>query len=297
MMNPTKVRFVKDSDNKVPVFNAVLPGSHHVEGSAADWTEMRSIPIGCLDVDPKYQRLLKRGWVQDIVDNYKPDLVQVLHVSFRDGKYWIIDGQHTKEAILIKFSDPNFPVICKVYYGLTREEESELFYLLNKNKKQINSADSLKAQVFYGEEESKSFFQHTSDEGFIIQPEKCVKSKFSILAFRKAQNCFRALGPEKYDRMLRLLRDTWGGERWSLTAKMLGGMASLLATYGDKLDDRVFVKQLSCVTEMEIKMEVRRFFIEKTNVAYASAMVNFYNKGRRKGKLRQAQLVSDDDSD
>ena len=150
----------------------------------------------------------------------------------------------------------------------------------------------LKAQAFSGEEEVTSFLQHTRNAGFIIDPERSVNCKYGIAAAKKALNCFRVLQPDGYDRMLHLLHDTWEGERWSLTLKMLGGMAALLSTFSDELDDKVFVNQLRSVTEEQIIKGAGKFCDESVGVAYAAALVKLYNKGLRSGKLRQANLFS-----
>ena len=289
-MNRTKVRIIKNENDRLDV--KVVLKEDHVEGSAADLTYIRRMPISMLKVNKKYQRLLDMKWAKEIADNFNPDLVAVIQVSYRDGKFWIIDGQHTKKAIELKFNDPDYPVICKVYTGLTEKDESELFYLFNKCKKKMASASMLKAQAFCGEAEVTSFLQHTRDAGFIIDPEKSVNCKYGIAAAKKALNCFRVLQADGYDRMLHLLRDTWDGERWSLTLKMLGGMAALLSTYADEMDDKVFINQLRSVTEAQIVKEAGKFCDESVGAAYAAGLVKLYNKGLRSGKLRQAKLFS-----
>jgi len=287
----SKIRILKED----PVQGQdIMIDQQHVEGSTAAWISLRMLPVGILKVNPKYQRMLDMAWVREIAENFNPDLVEVLQVSYRDGYYWLIDGQHTTEGINLKFNDPDYPVICKVYYGLTVEDEAEMFYLFNKNKKKMSAASMLKAKAFLGEGESRGFLQRTRDAGFIIEPEKSMNCKYAIRAVNKARNCFLALGPELYDRMLHLLRAVWDGEQWSLSRKMLGGMAALLATFGDKIDDRVFISQLKGVTEGMMEKESNRFCNEKVGIAYAAAMATLYNKGRRTGKLRQALLLCDE---
>jgi hypothetical protein len=46
-------------------------------------------------------------------------------------------------------------------------------------------------------------------------------------------------------------------------------------------------------TESQIIKEAGRFYEETVPVAYASALVKFYNKGLRKGRLKRSLLLDD----
>ena len=271
----------------------VYQNRYHAEGSAADWTEMRIMTIGSLRVNPAYQRFLNMTWAQTIADEFNTDLVEVLQVSFRDGQYWIIDGQHTTIGIRIRFKDENYPVVCKIYYGLTVKEEAEMFYLFNKCKKPMNAASMLKAQLFYGDSEVTEFFKLTRDAGFVIDPVKRMSCQYGIAAVSTARNIYRCLGPERYTRMLNLLRSTWQGMRWSLTQKMLSAMSAFLATFEDQLDDQLFIGKLKKVSESELFNEAGKYAAQGAALSLASAMVTFYNKRRRTGKLQHGELLSD----
>ena len=266
----------------------------HTDGSAADWTEIRLMPVGMLQVDPKYQRNLDVGWAKQIAANFDPDQVGIMQVSYRDGLYWVFDGQHTMTAIRIKFHDSNYPVTCKIYHGLSETEEARLFYKFNSNKKKMAYASMLKAQAAYGDEDVQSFLDHTRTQGFLIDPVKRMTGRFGIQAVKKAQDCFHALGADGYDRMLSLIKQTWDGESWSVTQNMLGGMCALVKTFGEKLSDKIFISQLSKANENQIIRESGRFCEESASVAYASALVSIYNKGiRRTNQLKRTLLLED----
>ena len=264
-----------------------------VKGSAAEWNEIRKLPVGVLEIDHGYQRHLDMGWVKAIVGGFKPELVEVIQVSYRDGHYWVFDGQHTLTAIKEKFNDINYPVVCKVYHGLSREEESRLFYEFNTAKKKMSSAAMLKSQAIFGDEEVKGFLQHTKDAGFIIDPSKRVNCRYGIQAVKKAQTLFTRLGPDMYDRMLSLIKRTWCGEQWSVTQNMLSGVGTLLQTFGEKINDDKFIDQLKNVSENQIIKGAGRYTEESVPVAYACSLVDFYNKGLRSGKLKRVLLLED----
>ena len=261
--------------------------------SAADWMEYRYLTVGHLKVNPKYQRMLKRRWAQQIADRFNPDLVQVIHVSYREGEFWIIDGQHTTEAIRLKFNDPEYPVLCKIYYGLTEEEESEMFFLFNKCKQKMTASEMLKAQAFAGDKEITRFIQLTREAGFIIDPSRPRSCRNGISAVSTAQKCYMTLGADGYARMLHMLRAIWSGESWTLTQKMLSAMREFLVSYGDQVDDAKFIRRLLSVSEESLVRESRKFSARGVSLSLASAMVSLYNKGLRTGRLNIEKLVLD----
>src|SRR5699024_4549653 len=82
------------------------------------------LPISALRVD-KYQKKVRKRVVDEIVNNFNPAAVGVIHVSQReDGSLWIFDGQHRTEAL----SRLGFEYVdCLVFSGLTPEQEASGF--------------------------------------------------------------------------------------------------------------------------------------------------------------------------
>ena len=60
--------------------------------------EWRLVKPKEINIDPLYQRNLDEKRVAKMVKQYNPNLVNPPKVSFRDGKYWVFDGQHTIDA-------------------------------------------------------------------------------------------------------------------------------------------------------------------------------------------------------
>ena len=80
-----------------------------------------------LQVSPDIQRKLSPMRVSEIERNYSPMVANPIKVSFRDGKYYIFDGMHTRAAMCGMNGTDNFPIFCRVFYGLTKEDEARLF--------------------------------------------------------------------------------------------------------------------------------------------------------------------------
>ena len=138
------------SDDVIPDTGAI--GSVDEEAgqfrSSAERSEIRDLPVGILRVDRKYQRNLDRAWVKEIADDLDPRLLGPVHVSYRDGCFWVIDGQHRKYAIEMKYNDPDQPVECIVHHGSSEKDEARLFILLNTKRKELSRGSKLKPQTF-----------------------------------------------------------------------------------------------------------------------------------------------------
>ena len=243
------------------------------------WSEMRTLPLNMLRIDTNYQRDLNLSRVRYIVNNFDPDLVGIPQVSYRDGMFFVFDGQHTIKALGLLKNDPAYPIVCKVYYGLSGEEEAGLFHKFNTSRTPINAISIIKAQAAYGDEKIKSFLQCTKSAGFIIDPTKPRNCRYGIRAVRTALNCFSSLGAENYKFMLDLLRRTWRGERWSLNQNMLNAMELLLRVFWHELhrvDD--FAKKMSRFTDNDINKEAANFYEMSNPYRYAWALGSLYNK-------------------
>ena len=80
-----------------------------------------------LVVDKAYQREIQQDRVKRIVANFNPALVNPIKVSHRDGRYYVFDGQHTLASLRMQNHSPSLMVDCKVYEGLSQEDEARLF--------------------------------------------------------------------------------------------------------------------------------------------------------------------------
>lgn len=78
-----------------------------------------------------YQRPVKERVVDKLVREWDPRLLTPLVVSYRDGRYYLVDGQHRVCGGKKKNSGKDVDMLCQVYYGLTYEQEAELYYKLD----------------------------------------------------------------------------------------------------------------------------------------------------------------------
>lgn len=92
-----------------------------------------------LQIDPTYQRDPSKGNLDKIGgDDFNPNAIGVLRVCRRKKTkvYYVVDGQHRLAVLKEKVANGEHDglVLCLVLLDTTREEEADLFVLLNTNK-------------------------------------------------------------------------------------------------------------------------------------------------------------------
>ena len=116
------------------------------------------VDIDNISVNPKYQRPLNETWVRKLVKNYDDAKVNQLILSATpEGKYYVVDGQHTVEATR-RVKGEHVLLPAKVFFGLTEKEEADLFYTYNTDRKALSSNDKIRARLVRGEADVVDYF-------------------------------------------------------------------------------------------------------------------------------------------
>lgn len=87
-----------------------------------------------------YQRGVNYRKVKRYYENYDADIYGIIIVSHRDGKYYVIDGQHRVEVakrLGLK------SIMCQILEGLTYEDEADKFYKLNTTRTPAQSMSEI----------------------------------------------------------------------------------------------------------------------------------------------------------
>lgn len=230
-----------------------------------------------------YQQPVKDHVVDKLVREWDPRLLTPLVVSYQDGKYNLVDGQHRVCAMRKKNGGKDVTALCRVYRGMTYEEEAELYYKLDRSKGHLRLPNATKALVESGSNaEVIEIKRLLEDAGFIWALDKPTREPFEIEATRAVISAYRMLGGAAFSRMLRLLAKTWYGTPTSLNASILSGMALFLKTYETEVDDEAFIAQLSAVEPEEIiRLGKMDYSTNKASLRYARVIWSKYNCQRR----------------
>ena len=256
--------------------------------------EYRQLMSNMLFTDTSYQRPVDASRVDQIVENFDPRVANTLKVSSRDGRFYVFDGAHTLMALKKLNGDTPFPVECKVFFGLSYEDEANLFAQQNGHSKDVAFGVRLRAMQASKSPEAEAFRAHTENVGLTLLNKKGGATKNTIAALAKAYKLYKNLGPEEYEQVIKLIVDTWDGAAWSLTSYILGGVSVFLQEYRGAFNRDRFIKRLSGTTYKELQDEAHRQRRSSSDIAQALAIVKMYNRGGARGTVDPRLLTMKD---
>lgn len=232
-----------------------------------------------------YQRPVETEDVDKLIAKWDPCLLPPIVVSFRDGNFNVVDGQHRIAAMRKMAGGGDVTVPCIIYTGLTYEQEAELYYMLDQTRGKLRLGHATKALVESGSNaEIMDVKQRIEDAGFVWALDRPTGEPFEISTTRAVINAYRLLGGAAFSRMLGLIAGTWHGTPNSLKASIFSGMALFVKTYETELVDQTFIKRLSAIDPDEI---IRRgkvdFSTNKAALRFARVILSKYNGQQRGG--------------
>ena len=248
--------------------------------------EYREINSKFLCVDRLYQRDVDGQRVNKILKEFRPELVNAIKVSHRDGKYWVFDGQHTVNVLKARAGGRDVLVECKVYEGLTWLDECDLFLMQNGISRNVNMNDKFKARFNRGDADVVKMVNIAQDLGIRVDFSG-TKGTNKICALTTLYKMFVSVGENDYREILSIILDTWGGDAASWSGEILKGMFIFFTTYKGQFNRKAFVERCSRVSPTVIIREGKA----STDAGfgkYARQMLKAYNT---KAKNRLPDLL------
>lgn len=231
----------------------------------------------------KYQRTLNQSRVKKIIKNFNPLLVNPIKVSHRDGNYYVFDGQHTLNALVSRNGGKHLNVDCKIYEGLTYEEEAELFSEQNGISQVVRTSDKIRA-LYEAKDVDVIDMKETIerlginfDFSSATGPNKivCVSTVYKIM---KETSC------DKLEEILKIILDIWCGENGSFRKEIVNAIYLFDKKYHGKYDRNGLVKNLKTIPTEKIIRDGKAF-VTGGSARFARQILIAYNKGRSRNKL------------
>jgi hypothetical protein len=195
--------------------------------------QLKWVAIGVMRVAPFAQQYR----VDALVADFDLDQLGTPTVSYRDGYYWIIDGQHRIEALRgIGWGDQQ--IQCWTYEGLTEEQECEKFLKLN-DTLAVGAHDRFRIGVNARREVPTVINGVVSAEGLHVST---AKSPGSIGAVGTLVRVYQRGGADTLGRTRRIIRDSFGDP--GMQALVIDGIGHLCGRYGEQLDEQIAIKKL-----------------------------------------------------
>ena len=234
-----------------------------------------------------YQRPVVEKDVDALIRKWNLCALEPIVVSFRDGHFYVVDGQHRIAAMKKMNGGKDVMVNCIIHTGMIYEDEAALCHDLDQAKKAMTLGQSTHVDMESGKGvEALEIRRLVEEAGFMWALEKRSDKEYVISATRAVINSYRLLGGSAFSRMLALINRVWHGDPVSLSAAMLSGMALFIKTYEVEMNDHTFVKRLSVVAPDEIILRGKiDFSTNSVALRHARVIWDKYNSGRGGRKL------------
>ena len=171
-----------------------------------------------------YQRGVERKRVELIAAHFNEYVANEPKVSFRNGQFIVTDGQHTIEGRILRNGGKDLPILCKVYTGMTVEQEALLFAEQNGFSAPLTAGIKLRAKVVGGDAISKAFLAATNRVGLSLNYDSQQLTDYRIGCVGTAFRLYKQMGEPLYCETMRLIVAAWEGKPDSFRASVLKGM-------------------------------------------------------------------------
>lgn len=237
-----------------------------------------------LIIPKEYQRRLCPKRVSNIVAKFNERIANEPKVSFRNGRYYVFDGQHTIAARKQMNQDRDLPVRCKVYCGLTESDEALLFAQQTCESAKLTASAQLRANVFGGDPDPTAFLRATEATGLHLGFDQARGSK-RIICIDTAFSEFKRVGKEIYKEALGIILAAWGGAPDSLRAETLRGIISFAELYYGQYDRDRLIRRLQSVDPLAVYRGGRADLNLPGTKKYLNQVYRIYNGSSKKTAL------------
>lgn len=231
-------------------------------------------------VFPEYQRRPRALKLAMIEGDFDENIANEPKVSFRDGKYYSLDGQHTVLARVSRNGGKPLKILCKVYYGMSPEKEAYYFEQQTGYSTKLNNPEKQRARLFRGDDVVAKIKSIAELYGFQYDF-RMSGGQNCIVCYAAAERCFTKYGEEAFTMTLSTLRAAWDGDPVSLRKEIILGLGCFYSKYAHRMDDKAFRKKLKAVTPGEILRGGKNDVDNRGDAKFAKQFLKIYNIKRK----------------
>lgn len=244
------------------------------------------LPLLDLDIGA-YQKALDLKRVEKIVSKFDIDRMRPIDVSFRDGKYYVFDGQHRANAYyLMGFT--HIPAI--IHRGLTYEDEAYLFARQQDEVGSVTLNHKWNALVQAKDPETMEIIKVCKEYGFTVLAKN--NKGNNIKCVKMLTDMYRKLDAQTFRTILSSIAKAWNYMDHSVDVAILGEIAKLATTY-PQLNYFRLVETLQNTTPKLIlrDMEDKHHGVHGEVRRAAYQVIDVYNKSLPKKSRLDAELL------
>ena len=189
-----------------------------------------------------YQRELVLEEVIDISNHFNECIANEPKVSFRDGRYFVFDGQHTVAARVHRNGGNPLPILCKVYFGLTEEDEARLFAAQTGFSTDLGAGAKIRALAFAKDPIACRFVEATRSVGALLDFSQR-RGRCRLACVATAFREFQKVGDDKYKEAISILLEAWDGDPDSLRSETVSAMCRFVDLYEGEYDRKRLIRR------------------------------------------------------
>lgn len=229
-----------------------------------------------------YQRPLDEALVRKIVAHWNPNLMNLPKVSHRDGKYYVFDGQHTIEALKLKNNGKDLDIPCRIYSGMTYEDEARLFAAQNGISKNVTTMQKLRA------------LYEAKDPDVVRVTDIVIEYGYADPIKNNSNNCptgFRTLpsalkiyekcGEGRLRQVLKVITGAWGNDKNGCRSGILNGINIVLSLYMGEFKEADLINSLKRVSPVKLFADAKADTAHSGANRFAYQIVRLYNKKKQ----------------
>lgn len=247
------------------------------------WTT-RVINSSQLKSKQDYQRRIDMKFVRDCIANFNPDKVEPIHVSYRDGKYYVMDGQHT--ILILEGVNGNKPVDvnCIVHKGMNYSAESDWTVDQYEKKHHHTYAEIAVASYEAGRRLPCEIAAKIRNVGGKLPYDKSTKTGMKINAVKKLTSFYQK-DADNTVLAIQCLIEAYKGRETSLSADMIAGTMEFLHLYQEKILVSRLVEALSKYTPQLITNTAKNLKMTYP-INWTETLRDKYNGISKRGKIK-----------
>lgn len=242
--------------------------------------EFKSIPSDQLVSGMDYQRVVKDKNVLKIVNSFNPMKFDPPIVSYRDGKYLLVDGQHRVSALQYMNGGKPTNVFCRVYKGSNYLDEVSVVTHHDDGHTKMSMLEHINAAAKGDDDEAhivREFMSVCASCGVSFSSDTNeVPNEYA--AIKTLLTAYKKYGATDFAEVMRLLNDCWHGQNGAKKNQIINAMFAFHGKYKGRYDRKRAITKFGNYSCHQL-LATSKTMTGTMNESLVVLLVNAYNKG------------------
>ena len=234
-----------------------------------------------------YQRYIKEKHVKEIADKFEVYRFGEPVVNYRDGNYYLVDGQHRIAVLIYMNGGEPVDVKCTVFYDMTYQEEADYFAKQDDGHMRQSGYGRIFASKEAGNPTAVGFMSANESLGLRVSDDDEFRGSRFISACATLYQMFNRYGPVTYFRVMKMILNTWRDDESQAIVSMLIKSVFLFdKKYHGEYQEKMFIHKLENTVPLTIVNTAKTIAGDQKN-NIVSLLTGYYNvKLKEKNRLK-----------